>query len=118
MADGYYRDEAEGSRGGSLFGWSVFILLLLGFAFASWIGSYSIFGHPENPRSYRILKKLKKIDPPMRFELTAGPQGKYSTAKDLYDQYWAITRLQLNNENQQLLRDYIRNFQETKRLVP
>src|SRR6185295_2511046 len=76
------------------------------------------FGHPENPKSYKILRKIKKIDPPKRFELTAAPPGKFFTAKELYDQYWAFARLQFQSENEVLLRDYLRNFQETKKLVP
>ena len=40
------------------FAWSITILLLVGFAFAAWLGSFYIFGQPERPDSYRILKKL------------------------------------------------------------
>jgi hypothetical protein len=120
MARDYLTDEygSEPQRGSGLFGWTVFILLLIGFAFASWIGSFYIFGHPENPRSYKWLKKLKKIEAPKRFEVTAGPPGKFYTAKELYDFYLTFSRLQLQQENEQLLRDYIRNFTETKKLVP
>ena len=47
----------------NLFGWSIAILLLIGLAFATWLGSFYIFGQPEKPESYRLLKKLHKIEP-------------------------------------------------------
>lgn len=112
------RDYDGAPKRDNLFAWTVLILLLVGFAFASWIGSYYLFGHPENPKSYQILRKVKKIDPPKRFELTAAPAGKFHGPKELYDQYWAFSRLQFQSENEMLLRDYLRNFQETKKLVP
>ncbi|SRR5579862_614439 len=107
------RDERD-----NLFGWTVFILLLIGFALACWLGTFYVFGHPENPRSYRILQKLKKIEAPKRFEVTAAPPGEFLGAKKLYEKYITATRTQLQNENDELLRIYINNYQETKRLVP
>ena len=38
------------------FAWTVTILLLTGFAFAAWLGSFYIFSQPERPDSYRILQ--------------------------------------------------------------
>lgn len=102
----------------NLFGWTVFILLLIAFAFACWIGSFYLFGHPENPRSYAILKKIKKIEAPKRFELTTHPLGEYLNPKQIYERYVGMSRLELQRENQQLLRDYINNYQNTKKLVP
>ena len=62
MADdlyGLHEEEGEAGRD-HLFLWTVFILLLIGMAFACWLGSFYIFGHPEKPRPYRLLKKLGK----------------------------------------------------------
>lgn len=118
MDDDLLSGDFDQPKRDHLFGWTVLILLLVAFAFASWISSYYLFGHPENPKSYQTLRKLKKIDPPKRFELTAAPSGKFFTAKELYNQYWAFSPLQFRSENEQLLRDYLRNFQETKKLVP
>ena len=55
------------------FAWTLAILLLTAFAFAAWLGSFYVFWQPERPDSYRLLKKLHRIDPPRRFELTAAP---------------------------------------------
>jgi hypothetical protein len=79
MARDYFRYEPAQSYGRSrrkktnFFGWAVAILLLTGFAFAAWLGSFYIFWQPERPQSYKILKKLHKIEPAKRFELTAAP---------------------------------------------
>jgi hypothetical protein len=120
----YFRYEPAQAYGRSrkkktnLFGWSVAILLLTGFAFAAWLGSFYIFWQPERPQSYRILKKLHKIEPAKRFELTAAPAGEFLTAKQLYDRYIAMSPTELANLNAELTRNYIRNFQQVRGLVP
>ena len=121
MARDYFRyEESYGRprRKSSLFGWSIAILLLTGLAFATWLGSFYIFGQPERPESYRILKKLHKIDPTKRFELTAAPAGEFLTAKQLYDRYIALSPTELGKTNAELVRNYIRNFQSMRGLVP
>jgi hypothetical protein len=119
----YFRYEPAQAYGRSrkkktnLFGWSVAILLLTGFAFAAWLGSFYIFWQPERPQSYRILKKLHKIEPAKRFELTAAPAGEFLNAKQLYDRYIAMSPTELANLNAVLARNYIRNFQQVSGLV-
>src|SRR2546430_7571347 len=100
------------------FGWTVAILLLTGFAFAAWLGSFYIFSQPERPDSYRILQKLHKIETPKRFELTAAPPGEFLSAKQLYDRYNAMGSAELTKTNAELARNYIRNFQQVRGLVP
>ncbi|MEP6685490.1 MAG: hypothetical protein ABJB22_01825 [Verrucomicrobiota bacterium] len=105
-------------RRSNLFGWTIAILLLIGFAFAAWLGSFYIFGQPERPDSYRILKKLHKIDPPKRFELTAAPAGEFLNAKQIFDRYNAMRPAELAQVNAELGRNYVRNFQQVRGLVP
>src|SRR6058998_145902 len=100
------------------FGWTVAILLLTGFAFAAWLGSFYIFDQPERPDSYRILQKLHKIDPPKRFELTAAPAGEFLSAKQLYDRYVGMGAAELAKTNAELARNYVRNYQQVRGLVP
>ena len=111
------RREAPEQRD-NLFLWTILILLLIGLAFACWLGSFYIFGHPEKPDSYRILQKLHKLDPPKRFEIVQAPAGEFLTPQKAYERYSAMSRLQLEHENEALVRDYINNYQATKRLVP
>ena len=100
------------------FAWTVVILLLTGFTFSAWIASFYIFGQPERPESYHILQKLHKIDPSKRFELTAAPKGEFLDAKQLFDRYNAMGAAELARENAELARNYIRNFQQVRGLVP
>lgn len=124
MDDDFFKrsyDEPEVERGGrrdNLFWWTVLILLLIGATLASWLGSFYVFGQPEKPFSYRWLKKLGKVEAPERFELTEAPPGKFLTGKLLYEKYAVLKPLELEQENAKLLRAYIKNYQETKQLVP
>jgi hypothetical protein len=102
----------------NLFGWTVFILLLCGFAVACWIGTFYIFTHPEEPFNYHILEKLKKIDPPKRFELTAAPTGEFLVADKLLAKYGALSAWQIDEESKSLLRAYLRNYDHQVGRVP
>jgi hypothetical protein len=102
----------------SYFAWTVAILLLTGFALAAWLGSFYIFNQPERPDSYRILQKLHKIEAPKRFELTAAPAGEFLNASELYERYIGMGAAELAKTNAELLRNYIRNFQQVRGLVP
>src|SRR5919204_1514614 len=100
------------------FAWTVAILLLTGAALATWLLSFYVFGQPERPDSYRILQKLHKIDPPKRFELTAAPAGEFLNASELYERYVGMGAAELAKTNAELLRNYIRNYQQARGLVP
>ncbi|MFM8981480.1 MAG: hypothetical protein ACKOLA_01000, partial [Spartobacteria bacterium] len=83
-----------------------------------WIGSFYIFGHPEKPLSYEVLSKLKKIEPPKRFELTGAPRGEFLRAPHIMERYAAMRPRQLERTNEVLLRNYLRNFKPCDGLVP
>jgi hypothetical protein len=100
------------------FAWTVAVLLLTGLALAAWLGTFYIFNQPERPDSYRILQKLHKIEDPKRFELTAAPPGEFLNASELYEQYVGMGAAELAKTNAELLRNYIRNFQQVRGLVP
>ena len=71
-------EEPPLGKEGNLFAWTVVILLLIGFAICCWVFSFYVFGHPEKPFSYSILAKLKKLEAPKRFEITAAPKASFS----------------------------------------
>lgn len=120
MADNFYGfDDSEGEeKKDNLFLWTIFILLLVGVAAACWMGSFYIFSNPQDPRWYPLLRKIKKIDAPKRFEATAAPPGEFLSPGKLFEKYSKYTRLELQNENRELLVNYLRNFRETKKLTP
>ncbi|MBU3665457.1 MAG: hypothetical protein FGM15_06215 [Chthoniobacterales bacterium] len=102
----------------SLFGWTIFIIFLAIFAAGCWIGSFYIFGHPEEALSYRVLRTLGKIDAPRRFALTAAPRGQFLDANKLFDRFTKLQPRQLESENKRLQRGYVRNYEQHKELIP
>jgi hypothetical protein len=100
------------------FAWTVAILLLTGFAFAAWLGTFYIFEQPERPDSYRILQRLHKVDPSKRFELTAAPAGEFLSAPQLFERYNSMGAAELGKTNAELIRNYIRNYGQVRGLVP
>lgn len=111
-------EPSEGSSLNALLSWTIVILILISAAVASWVGSFYIFGHPEEPFSYKVMTALKKIEPPKRFELTAAPQGEFLTPEAIFARFASMPAVQLAETNRQLLRAYIRNYKQTKEIVP
>src|SRR5437868_2823122 len=121
MDYGFYPYEepyARPRRRINYFAWTVAILLLTGFALAAWLGSFYIFRQTERPDSYRILQRLHKIDQPKRFELTAAPAGEFLNPTQLYERYSEMGTAELARANGELARNYIRNYQMVRGLVP
>lgn len=118
--DPYRYDDSlgRGRRKTNWFGWTVTILLLIGIALTTWLGSFYIFNQPERPQSYQILKKLHKIEPMKRFELTAAPPGEFLNPKQLAERYSAMRPTELAKKNAELARNYIRNYQQVRGMVP
>ncbi|PYL03431.1 MAG: hypothetical protein DME31_06440 [Verrucomicrobia bacterium] len=116
--DPYDEPYARPRRRINYFAWTVAILLLTGFALAAWLGSFYIFDQPERPDSYRILQRLHKIEPPKRFELTAAPVGEFLNPQQLYERYVGLGAAELARANAELSRNYIRNYQRVRGLVP
>src|SRR6266567_236085 len=114
----YEEPYARPRRRINYFAWTAAILFLSGFALTAWLGSFYIFDQPERPDSYRILQRLHKIDPSKRFELTAAPAGEFLKAKELYDRYVGMGAAELAKTNAELARNYIRNYQQVRGLVP
>jgi len=102
----------------NLFGWTIFLVLLAAFAAISWVGSFYIFGHPEKSFSYGVLRTLGKIDAPKRFELTKAPRGQFLDANKLVERFGKLPPGELAEANAALLRNYLRNYERTKELVP
>jgi hypothetical protein len=114
----YDEPYARPRRRTNYFAWTVVILLLTGFALAAWLGSFYIFNQPERPDSYRILQRLHKIEAPKRFELTAAPAGEFLNSGQLYERYSGMGNAELAKANAELARNYIRNYQMVRGLVP
>ena len=105
-------------RKDNLFLWTVFLLLLVGFSMACWIGSYVVFSRPELPLCYRLLRKIKKIEEPKRFAVNAAPTGEFLGPERLYARYNALSVPELRELNRSLERAYLRNYPTNNELVP
>jgi hypothetical protein len=110
--------EFEPRRQDNLFLWTVFLLLLVVFSMACWIGSYLVFSRPELPMSYRFLRKIKKIDLPERFKVNAAPPGEFLSAEKIYARFNALAPSALRDLNLELERAYLRNYPAANELVP
>jgi hypothetical protein len=110
------RREAQSSD--ELFGWTVFLFLLIGFVFLCWMGSYYIFARPENAANYSLLQRLHKLEPPQRFEITAAPRGEFLKPGELLDRFGSMTTGEIHSANQTLLRSFVRNYHQNRDLVP
>ncbi len=102
----------------NLFAWTVFILLLCGFALTCWIGTLYIFSHPEIGFAYKLLNRLHKLDPPRRFELTAAPSGEFLGPDKLLQRYGSMNAGQLTAQSDDLLRSYLRNYDHQVSKLP
>jgi len=102
----------------NLLGWTIFIVFLALVAVFCWVGSFYVFGHPEKGLSYSLLKSFGKIDAPKRFKLTSAPRGKFLTANELSGRFDPMAKGALRAESDRLLRNYLRNYQQTKDQVP
>jgi hypothetical protein len=111
-----HRRGSDSSDG--LFGWTVFLFLLIGFVFLCWMGSYYIFANPEKPANYHLLKRLHKIEPPIRFEITGAPRGEFLKPGQLLERFGSMTSSEMRRANSQLLRSFIRNYHQNRELVP
>jgi len=111
-----YRRNSGPSDG--LFGWTVFMFLLVGFVLLCWMGSYYIFSNPENPRNYRLLKRLRKIESPQRFEITAAPRGEFLKPGMLLEHFGSMTAGEIRRTNENLLRGFVRNYHQSRDLIP
>ncbi|GAB4175384.1 MAG: hypothetical protein Fur0032_15180 [Terrimicrobiaceae bacterium] len=98
--------------------WSIILLFLLALAIGCWIGSFYVFGHPEKPLSYSVLMRLKKLEPPKRFELTAAPRGEFLTPEKLLERFGPMSKAELDRANDAMQRDFIRNYKLSPGLVP
>jgi len=101
-----------------LFGWTVFIFLLIGFVFLCWMGSYYIFANPEKASNYRLLIRMHKIEPPVRFEVTGAPRGEFLKPGQLLERFGSMTSSEIRRANTNLLRNFIRNYHQVRELVP
>ncbi len=84
----------------------------MGAATFCWFFSIVLFAQPEKPFHYRILAKVKKLEPLRKFSPLSVPQGKFLGPREVLAQYYSHTPEFLSLENDLLKRAYIRNYKD------
>ena len=107
------KDEDLEPRRPAYFWWFLANILALCFAVVSWAVCLHIFGNPENPRNYAILKKLGRLPELKRYTVLDVPNGASLNPSELYGKYFGLTEEDRESLNTLLLRNYLRNFEKT-----
>lgn len=106
--NGAVDDEVE--RSPAYFWWFLANTLALCFAIFSWAVCLNVFGNPENPRNYSILKKLGRLPKLERYTVLDVPNGNALSPAELYGKYFGLDESKRDRLNDLLLRNYMRNF--------
>lgn len=72
------------------FWWFLGNVLALCFAIVSWAICLHVFGNPEMPRNYEILKKLGRIPELKRYTVLDVPNGNSLSPTELYGKYFGL----------------------------
>lgn len=104
-----FDDDAPPSRP-AYFWWALANALALCFAIFSWIACIHIFQHPESPRNYEILLKLKRVPELKAYTALEVPPASAFSPNALYARYFNLSDDDLSQLNSTLLRNYINNF--------
>jgi hypothetical protein len=103
--------EEPAPRRPAYFWWLLANALALCFAVVSWTVCLHVFGNPEIPRNYEILRKLGRLPELKRYTVLDVPNGNLLDPKGLYSKFFGLTPDQLARVNTQLMRNYLSNFE-------
>lgn len=106
------KPEEPAPRRPPYFWWLLANALALCFAVLSWVGCLHVFGNPEIPRNYALLKKIGRLPKPERFTVLDVPNGNTVDPKQIYRQFINLADEDLAALNARLLRNYINNFDQ------
>ena len=93
------------------FWWLLANALALCFAIISWAVCLHVFGNPEMPRNYDILRKLGRLPVLKRYTELDVPKGNALSPKELYKHYFGYSDEERKRANSLLMRNYLTNFE-------
>ncbi|HVJ46309.1 MAG TPA: hypothetical protein VM511_07985 [Luteolibacter sp.] len=98
------------------FWWLLANALALCFAVASWFICLHIFGNPEIPRNYELLRKIGRLPELKRYTVLGEaslqvPNGTAMGPKDLYQKFFGTGDDKIVRVNTLLMRNYVTNFE-------
>ncbi len=92
------------------FWWLLANALALCFAVVSWVVCLNVFGFPEVPRNYEILRRLNRLPELKRYIELEVPNGNSLGPKELYQRFFGTKEEDLPRVNGLLMRNYLTNF--------
>ena len=101
---------------GSLFWWTISIIVLFGMATFSWFFCIYVFNHPERPFSYNLLNRFQKLDIIKAVDEKDPHPGKTLTPRDLNETFYNFTEENFAQKNHELRRGYITNYRNDRAL--
>lgn len=102
--------EEPAPRRPAYFWWLLANALALCFAVVSWVVCLQVFGNPEQPRNYEILRKLGRLPVLKRYTVLDVPNGNSLGPKELYRKYFPYPESDRIRANSLLMRNYLTNF--------
>ncbi|MBU6171780.1 MAG: hypothetical protein KGQ87_09885 [Verrucomicrobia bacterium] len=99
------------------FWWFIANGVALCFAVASWLLCLEVFGNPEVPRNYEILRKIGRLHELKLFPADDLPDGVTLDAVELYSRFYPSPNAQLAKFNARMLRNYLTNFDSPETVV-
>ncbi len=103
--------EEPSPRHPAYYWWLLANALALCFAVVSWTVCLHVFGNPEIPRNYEILKKIGRLPKLKRYTVLDVPNGNLLDPKGLYGKFFSLTGDRLTRFNSRLMRNYLTNFE-------
>ncbi len=79
----------------------------------SWVLFLHVFGHPEIPRNYEIIRWFGRTEEPPGFRLQDAPPGEAADPRALYRRYAELDEDSIARLNAALLRNYLSGLEET-----
>ncbi|WP_035604425.1 hypothetical protein [Haloferula sp. BvORR071] len=92
--------------------WTLANVLALCLAVLTWLLCLHIFGHPEIPRNYEILRKLHRTVPPEDLSELNAPAAESADPRAFFRRYAALKDEDLKLLNAALMRNYLTNLKE------
>ena len=92
------------------FWWLLANALALCFAVVSWAVCLHVFGNPEIPRNYEILRMLNRLPELKRYTVLDVPAANSLAPSELYRKYFGADEGQRGRMNALLMRNYLTNF--------
>ena len=99
-------------RNPPFFWWALAIMLCFCLAAFSWMKIPPIFANPQDPSNYKLLAKIKRLDPIRAFSALEPPEGYIANTENLYSKFGSLNGEELELLNENLIKNYVTNYKQ------